>query len=307
MDLNSLVIFARVAETRSFTVAADQLDLSASAVSKAVSRLEADLGVLLLHRTTRMVTPTAEGIDLLERCREIIAAIDDAVSSVKGVPGRPTGRLRVVLPVALGHRVIMPALRQLAQQHPDLVFDCELTDRTPDMLYEGVDCAVHLGDVTDQRLVARKLGHLRFFPCASPEYLLRHGEPLTPDDLDHHHCLATLVPQTGRYREWTFRKDGQPVVKQLAGRINVNHGEALLEAAMDGEGIAMLGTYTIMQAVQAKRLKVLLKEYAVEGHAVWLLYPARRNSSPKLRLFIDFMVKLFEGVPAWDREILTGR
>lgn len=306
MDLNNLLIFGRVAETRSFTVAADQLDMSASAVSKAVSRLEADIGVLLLHRSTRSVIPTEEGQRLLERCRQIAADIDDAVGAIKGAPGRPTGRLRVVLPVNLGHRVIMPALRQLAQQHPELVFDCELTDRIPDMLYESIDCAVHLGHVTDERLIARKLCHLNFYPCASPAYLQRHGEPLTPDDLDRHHCLAILTPETGRYREWLFQQDGVTFAKQLSGRVNVNAGEAVLEAALAGEGIAMLGSYTIADAVSQGRLKVLLKPYAVPGFAAWLLYPNRKNYSPKLRLFADLMVQLFEGVPAWDKIVQSS-
>lgn len=306
MDLNNLRIFGRVAETRSFTVAADQLDMSASAVSKAVSRLEADIGVLLLHRSTRSVVPTEEGQRLMERCRQIASDIDDAIGSIKGAPGRPTGRLRVVLPVNLGHRVIMPALRRLAQQHPELVLDCELTDRIPDMLYESIDCAVHIGAGVDERLVARKLCHLNFHACASPEYLQRRGEPQTPDELDRHDCLAILTPESGRYREWMFQHDGVAFARQLSGRVNVNAGEAVLEAAIAGEGIAMLGSYTIADAVAAGRLKVLLKPYAVPGFAVWLLYPQRKNLSPKLRLFTDLMVQLFDGVPAWDKVVMAS-
>lgn len=304
MDLNNLLIFARVAETRSFTAASDQLNISPSAASKGVSRLEADLGVLLLHRTTRSVTLTGEGAALLERCRLIFADIDETISLIRGVPGRPSGRFKAVLPVALGERVLLPALRELAQRHPEMVFDFELTDRIPDVLYEGLDCAIQLDSVIDERVVARKLGNLRFYPCASPEYLQRHGEPQTPDDLDQHHCFAIIVPKTGRYREWQFEVDGKVISKQLSGRVNVNSGAAMLGAVLAGEGIGMLGSYTIAQAVKAGDLKVLLKPYATTGPGVWLLYPERRNFSPKLRLFTEFLQSLFEGIPAWDRDIL---
>lgn len=302
-DLNDLSIFARVADTRSFSVAAEQLGLSTSVVSKAVARLERDLGVTLLQRSTRSVMPTVEGNEFLESCRRLLGDIDDAVAAVRGRPDRPGGRLRVVLPQTLGQRVIMPALRELAQRHPELVFDCELTDRVPDVLYEGLDCAVQIGPLADERLVARRLGTLRFHACASPEYLRRHGEPRTPDDLHRHHCLAFVVPRTGQYREWTFQCDGRLEAKKLAGRMNVNAAEVLLDAAIAGEGIAMLTSYTIAEAVAAGRLRVLLKGYEAEGPPVWLVYPRRRNVSPKVRLFTDFVTGLFPGVAAWDREI----
>jgi LysR family transcriptional regulator for bpeEF and oprC len=194
----------------------------------------------------------------------------------------------------------------LAQRHPEMVFDLELTDRIPDVLYEGLDCAIQLENVFDDRVVARKLGDLRFYPCASPEYVRRHGEPMTPDDLEQHHCLAIIVPKTGRYREWLFEKDGKTISKQLSGRVNVNSGAAMLAAVLAGEGIGMLGSYTVAESVKAGRLKVLLKPYATKGPGVWLLYPERRNFSPKLRLFIDFVQALFEGVPTWDREVLES-
>lgn len=306
-DLNNIAIYARVAETRSFSAAGEQLDLSASAVSKAVSRLEEELGIRLLHRTTRSVTPTIEGAEFLERCRSILADINEAESSVSGVMGKPQGKLRIVLPVALGHRIIVPALWKLAHEHPQLMFDCELTDRVPDLLYEGLDCAVLIGPVADQRLVARKLCHLRFFPCASPAYLAEHGTPETPDDLDAHRCLAFVLPQSGKYREWQFQRDGIVFTKSVAGPVNVNHGLSMLEAAIAGEGIAMLSSFMLDEALQTGKLKLLLREYATQGPPVWLVYPERRNLATKVRLFADFVASLFPAVPPWDAPVIQGR
>lgn len=306
-DLNNLVIFARVAETRSFSAAAEQLDMSASAVSKSVSRLEEELGIKLLHRTTRSVTPTIEGGEFLTRCRAILAEVADAESAVTGVLGCPKGKIRVVLPVALGHKIIAPALWQLARSHPDISFDCELTDRVPDLMYEGLDCAVLIGPITDQRLVARKLYDLRFYVCASPEYLEKHGVPETPADLEHHRCLAFVLPQSGKYREWKLQRDGLGFSVPVSGPLNLNHGQSMLEATVAGEGIAMLSSFMINEALQTGKLRILLREYATEGPPVWLVYPERRNLSAKVRVFADLMGQLFPAVPPWDVLINQGK
>lgn len=299
-DLNAILIFTKVAETRSFTQAAQQLGLTQSAVSKAVTRLEQDLGVRLLHRTTRSVSTTNDGMSFLERCQGVLADIDEAENALGGSRQLPHGRLRVQLPVALGRRIIMPAMREFAANYPGLVIDVELSDRMADLAYEGLDAAVVIGGFPEGRLIARKLCDLRFFACAAPAYLDKHGEPSTPDDLARHRCLSFLIPQTGRYRDWQFACDGHGDSRQIVGQFNMNHGESMLDAAIAGEGIAMLSSFMIQEAVQAGTLRVLLQGFATTGPPVHVLFLERRNLSPRVRAFVQFITELIPDAPSWN-------
>jgi LysR family transcriptional regulator for bpeEF and oprC len=300
-NLNSLRVFVRVAETRSFTEAAKQLSLTSSAVSKAITRLEKELGVRLLQRTTRSVGLTNDGQSFFDHCQQILTDIENAEYALNQTTSSPHGRLRVHMPVGFGRRVIMPAMRTLIDRHPNLIINVELSDRSVDMAYEGIDAAVHIGEPADTRLIARKLCNLRFVACASPEYLAKYGEPRTPDDLDHHHCLAYVLLHTGRYREWQFVKDGKPFSKTVSGRLNVNNAESLLEAATSGLGIAMISNFTVAEAVRDGKLKCILTDYATLGPKVSVLYAPSRNLSPKVRAFVDFLQELIPSDPDWDK------
>jgi LysR family transcriptional regulator for bpeEF and oprC len=288
-NLNSLVVFVRVAETRSFTAAARRLGLTSSAVSKSVSRLEQELGVRLLHRSTRVVTLTGDGVDFFEQCRQILSAIDEAERSVTHSKGTPHGHLRVQMPVGFGRRVVVPALRKLAHKYQGLVVDAELSDRVADLAYEGFDAAIQIGQVSDERLVARTLCRLRFTALASPDYLARHGEPGTPDELDAHECLSYVSPLTGGYRPWAFSKNGQPISKRVSGRLNVNNADSLLEAAIAGMGIVMISNFIAAEAISTGRLRPILTGYVAPGPKVYVVYPPSRTVSLKLRTLIDFL------------------
>lgn len=283
-NLNNLVVFTKVAETRSFTTAAKRLGLTASAVSKSVSRLEHDLGVRLLHRSTRVVSLTNDGSSFFDRCRHILAEIDDAESALSLTKAMPHGKLRVQMPVGFGSRVVAPALVRFADQYPGLVIDAELSDRAIDIAYDGIDTAIIIGKVSDTRVVARKLCNLPFTACASPAYLARHGEPATPDDLEHHHCLAYLPPMAGNYRAWEFFKDGQVFSKTVSGSLNMNNAESLLEAAIAGAGIIMVSNFMSSAAVQAGQLKRILVGYVAPGPQVSVVYMPGRNLSPRCGL-----------------------
>lgn len=288
-NLNALVVFARVAEMRSFTAAAQRLGLTSSAVSKAVSRLEQELGVRLLNRSTRVVTLTGDGVGFFEHCRQILAAIEEAERSVTLSKGTPHGRLRLQMPVGFGRRVVVPALGKLARKYPGLVVDAELSDRVADLAYEGFDAAIQIGQVSDERLVARTLCRLRFTALASPDYLARHGEPRTPDDLDQHECLAYVSPLTGGYRPWQFSKDGQPFSVRVSGRLNVNNADSLLEAAIAGMGIVMISNFIAAEAINSGQLKPVLTDYVTPGPKVYIVYPPSRTVSLKLRTLVDFL------------------
>jgi LysR family transcriptional regulator for bpeEF and oprC len=300
-NLNALRVFVRVAETRSFTVAAKRLGLTSSAVSKAITRLEQELGVRLLQRTTRSVGLTNDGASFFEHCQQILGQIEDAENLLVQATSSPHGRLRIHLPVGFGRRVIMPMMTTFLGRHPDIVLDAELSDRVVDLAYEGIDIAVQIGEPADARLIARKLCHLRFMACASPEYLALHGEPRTPDDLDRHHCLAYVQMHTGRYREWPFSKDGMPRPKSISGRLNVNNAESLLEAASAGLGIAMISNFIAADAIREGKLKPILTDYIGDGPPVSVVYLPSRNLSPKVRAFSNFLMEKISGNPDWDK------
>ncbi len=286
-NLNALAVFTRVAEARSFTQAAQRLGLTASAVSKSVRRLEQELGVRLLHRSTRLVSLTNDGVDFYERCRQILAAVDEAQASVSLSKATPQGRLRVQMPVGFGRQVGVPVLRALARAHPRLVIDAELSDRAIDVLYEGFDAAIQIGQVSDERLAALRVGNLRFHALASPEYLARHGEPRVPEDLLQHECLAYAVPVTGRYRRWDFARDGKTWSLDLGGRLNINNAECLLEAALAGEGVVMISNFIAGEAIRSGRLRPVLADFVAPGPDVFLVYPPGPAITAKLRALMD--------------------
>ncbi|MBZ8132374.1 LysR family transcriptional regulator [Afifella sp. IM 167] len=299
-NLNALRVFVRVAETRSFTAAAKRLGLTASAVSKAITRLEEELHVRLLHRTTRSVGLTNDGASFFQHCQQILAQIEEAENGLDRANASPRGRLRVHMPVGFGQRVVVPALTGFVERYPELVVDAELSDRSVDLAYEGIDAAVHIGELADTTLVARKLCDLRFVACASPDYLARYGEPETPDDLDRHHCLAYVQMHTGRYREWNFMRDGERFSKAVSGRLNINNAESLLKAAISGMGIAMMSTFIAGEAIRSGAVRCILDGYTGIGPSVSLVYVPSRHLSPKVRAFVDFLKEAIPGQGEWD-------
>ncbi|CAN5122809.1 LysR family transcriptional regulator [soil metagenome] len=304
-DLNSLVVFVRVAEQRSFTEAARLLGLTASAVSKAITRLEAEMGVKLLHRTTRSVNLTAEGTNFLDRCRSILTEVDEAEAALGRTRSSPQGRLRVQMPVGFGRRVVVPALPAFSAQYPGITVDAELSDRIADVAYEALDAAIVIGPIGDTRLIARRLCDLHFIAVASPDYLDRHGRPAAPDDLDIHHCLAYVVPQFARYRDWLFERNGEVIVKSVSGHFNVNNAESLLEAAVSGQGIVMLSTFITAEAVRRGELEFVLPDWSTRGPQVSLVYLPSRHVSARVRAFIDFMTALLPADLPWDNPVAT--
>lgn len=299
-NLNSIRVFVRVAESRSFSEAGKRLGLTSSAVSKAITRLERELGVRLLQRTTRSVGLTNDGASFYESCRQILSDVQSAEENLLQTRATPYGLLRVHMPVAFGRKVVMPAIKNLVDRHPRLTINAELSDRNIDMAYEGIDVAVHIGDITDSRLVARKLCSLQFVAVASPDYLARNGEPKTPDDLSSHHCLAYVMLRSGRYREWTFMQEGRVFHKVVSGQLNVNNAESLLEAAVSGLGIAMISTLIAGDAIRAGLLKCILTEFNAPGPAVHVVYPHTRTVSPKVRAFVDFLKELMAEEQRWN-------
>ena len=295
-NLNALLVFVKVAETRSFTLAAQRLGLTASAVSKSIARLEQELGVKLLQRSTRLVSLTGEGGSFFERCRQILTEIEDAETAVTATTATPKGRLRLQMPVGFGRRVVIPKMLNFTRLYPELSVDIELSDRHVDLTYEAVDAAIQVGFISDDRVVAHKLCNLSFAAYASPEYLKIHGTPKSPDDLDQHQCLAYLLPISGEHREWKFTKNGQNFSKTVSGALNINNAESLLEAAMAGAGIVMVSDFIAGDALRSGKLQRILSDYVVAGPEVSIVYLPRSTLAAKVRVLIDFLKEVVEDI-----------
>jgi len=295
-NLNALLVFVKVAETRSFTLAAQRLGLTSSAISKSIARLEQELGVKLLTRSTRLVNLTGEGASFFERCQQILTEIENAETAVTSSTATPKGRLRLQMPVGFGRRVVVPKMWEFTQRYPELTVDIELSDRLVDLNYEAVDAVIHIGPVTDDRVVVHKLCSLSFAAYASPNYLAKHGIPKSPDDLDHHQCLAYLRPMTGDHREWKFMKDGKDFSRVVSGALNINNAETLLEAAIAGAGIVMVSDFIAGNALRSCKIQRILSEYVVAGPEVSIMHLPRSTLAAKVRVLVDYLKTIIEDI-----------
>lgn len=295
-NLNALLVFVKVAETRSFTLAAQRLGLTSSAISKSIARLEQELGVKLLTRSTRLVNLTGEGASFFERCQQILTEIEEAESAVTSATATPKGRLRLQMPVGFGRRVVAPKIWEFTQRYPELSVDIELSDRQVDLTYEAVDAIIHIGEVTDERVIAHKLCNLSFGAYASPDYLVKHGTPKSPDDLDHHQCMGYLLPMTGDHREWHFTKNGKDFSRVVSGALNINNAETLLEAAIAGAGIVMVSDFIAGHALRSGKIQRILSEYVVAGPAVSIVYLPRSTLAAKVRVFVEYLKTIIEDI-----------
>jgi len=293
-NLTGVLAFVRAAEARSFTLAARSLGISPSGVSKAIARLEAGFRVRLLHRTSRSVTLTPEGAAFYERCRQIVSDLEDAEQSLSAARQTPRGKLRVTLPLSLGRLYLAHLLPQFLARYPEMEVQASATDRMVDLVEEGVDVAVRLGALSDSRLVARQLVTGRLITCAAPVYLARHGVPREPDDLRTHNCIRFVVPSTGVARDWLFRRDGAVSPVRVQGNLTFDHAECLVEAATAGTGIIQISSYVTGEAVRSGALKPMLEAFQVDSPSMWAIYPQNRHLTPRVRVFVDFLVEAAE-------------
>jgi LysR family transcriptional regulator for bpeEF and oprC len=294
-NLNTLLVFVRVAESQSFKLAGDRLGLTPSAVSKSIAKLEAELHTRLLQRSTRKVALTNDGQFFYTRCLNIFQEIEDAQNTLTMNTQLPQGRLKVQMPVGFGRRVIMPKLLAFSKTYPELLIDIEMSDRAIDPLHEDIDLSIHIGKLHRQDVVAKKIGRLSFAACASPQYIAEYGEPQSPDELESHNCLAYLMTG-GQYRDWVFLREGKILTKTLSGNLNINNAESLLELAKAGAGITMISNFIAADAIKEGHLKRILTDYLVEGPEIHLLYKPSRNPSQKVDAFMGFVKNIVEEI-----------
>ncbi|WPB82082.1 LysR family transcriptional regulator [Archangium violaceum] len=292
MDLFAGILpFVHVAQERSFRRAAERLGVSTAAVSKAVQKLEADLGVRLLERTSRQVALTSEGEAFLERAREAVAQVHAARELVAQAQRAPRGPLTVTLPYILGP-LLLPRLARLQARHPGLTLHVRLGDRLSRLVDEQIDVALRIGALEDSSLVGQLLLRTRWVTLAAPAYLARHGTPQHPDALVDHQCLKFILPR-GMAREWVFRREpgGSAETVRTGGTIDVDHGPALLDLAAAGAGLCQVLDFMLDERVRDGRLVEVLADHAAEGPPVHALCVPGRQSVPRVRALLQLLVE----------------
>ncbi|TIQ88942.1 MAG: LysR family transcriptional regulator [Mesorhizobium sp.] len=291
----TMAVFLAVVEEGDFSAAARRLRMTPSAVSKIIGRLESRLGVRLLQRSTRRISLTAEGSTYADSARRILNDIKEAEIAVQ--PGaEPRGRLRVSLPSAFGHRLIVPMLPAFIDRHPAVELELMFTDAIVDLLAEATDVAVRVAAHSDSRLVMRRLAPNRRVICASPRYLERHGMPTTPDDLQGHICLG--VTARGGLNVWEFDGPNGLQSMRIRSPIEANSTEALRRLALAGIGIIRMSEILVGPDIKAGRLTALLTGYNhPDGAPICAVYPPGRILSPRVRVFVDFLAEQFANPP----------
>lgn len=292
--LRAMDTFVRIVETGSLTAAADALDVSGPSVVRLLAGLERALDVRLLNRTTRRIALTDEGRDYYERCKRILAEVEEAEAAAGNRRGAPRGLVRVTAPVLFGRMHVTPLAAAFVRAHPGVTVDFLLVDRVVNLLEEGLDLGVRIGALADSALVAVPLGEVRRVLCASPVYLARAGTPRDPRELRAHDCLR--FGGLGSTDEWTFFDAGRRVAVRVEGPLSGNQAEPLVDACADGLGIGMFLSYQVAPLVAAGRLEVLLAAWCPPPVPVSVVYPHAKLLPARTRLFVD-----------WLRERLPGR
>jgi DNA-binding transcriptional LysR family regulator len=298
-DILAMVFFARVVEARSFTAAAAKLGVSKSAVSARVARLEEQLRVRLLHRTTRRLSLTQEGLALYERCARIVAAADDAAAAVAATGDTPRGLLRINAPVVFAQEYLAGPIAAYLERHPAVRIELSLADRVIDLVDEGIDVAIRVAArLEGSALVARKLAADRTVLCAAPLYLERKGTPRVAQDLVHHDCLIYSLLKVAD--EWRFRERGSREVfsPPIEGRFAAASGAVLRQAALAGMGLAVLPTFMVAGDVAAGRLRQVVDSFTGVDLGIYAVYPEARRPPTKVRALVDLLVAHFR-TPRW--------
>jgi DNA-binding transcriptional LysR family regulator len=287
---SGVIPFVHVAEAGSFRAAAARLGVSVPAVSKAVAKLEAELGVLLLDRTSRHVALTTEGQSFFERCREAVTQVQAAREQVASAQRGPHGTLRVTFPPVLA-RTLLPVFDALLRRHPRLSLDLMATNRFSKLTREELDVAIRMGPLEDSSLIARTLRRPRWVTVAAPAYLAKRGVPASLADLAQHECLKFSLD--GKTVEWQFEERGNPIAVRSAGCIRSDLGDMLVDAAVRGMGIAQVFDFMARPLLETRQLVEVLAPHAIDGPPLHALTSARRASIPRVRVLLDALVQSF--------------
>jgi LysR family transcriptional regulator for bpeEF and oprC len=291
--IEAMEIFVAVVEQGSYTRAAESLSLHRPALSKAIKNLEHELNVQLLHRTTRRIHVTPEGDEFYGRCKQLLADLADTVAWFS--PDRPPrGKLRVDVPVALAKAFIIPSLPGFRELYPEIELILGSTDHQVDLIAEGVDCAVRLGELDSSSLIARRIGTVEMVTCAAPVYLKKHGVPLDVKDLDDHLAVNFLIDHRRQIMPWRFQGEGEGTTVTLKSGIVVDDSEAFLSCGLAGLGILQGLRPSLQPFIDSGELVEILQQLKTIPKPISLLMTDRRYRSPKVRAFMDWLIAIFQ-------------
>jgi len=288
--LQAMEVFVRVAELGSFSKAAEQLGLPAATVTNAIQALEKRLGARLLQRTTRKVSLTDDGIAYLERCQRLLAEFQDVDNLFDRE--QPQGMVRVDLPERLAHKRVIPALPDFFARYPDIRIKLNASDRFVDLVAEGVDCVVRVGQLSDSTLVARRIGAMEQVTCASAEYLERHGRPQTLADLSRHVMVNYFSSRTGRELPWEYMQGGELKTLKLPGLVSVASSEAYQACCVAGLGLIQVPRSGIEELLAQGVLEEVLPDFRPPPLPVSIVYSHNRHLSPRVRVFVDWLAEV---------------
>jgi len=290
-ELKRVGVFTKVVQAQSFSEAARRLGVAKSAVSKQISLLEQEVGVRLLNRSTRKLSLTEAGEIYYRHCEQIVNRAEIALNELRQYQNQPTGTLRVSSPVSFGSALLIPVIKELRGLYPMLKIDLELNDQVVNMVEDGIDLTVRVGQLEDSNLIAKKLCDTPVVIFASPEYLARYGAPRTPADLSEHQWISLSIlsaPIVGSFRHKATRQQHD---HQVSSKLKINSVDAVIDAAVQGLGISALVKTTVYEELRTGKLVPVLEDYELSPRGIYALYPHREHLPPKVRIFMDFLEK----------------
>jgi len=292
--LLAMNVFVKVVEQGSFARAAERMDMSTSAVSRHIAELETHLATRLLNRTTRRISLTESGQAYFERTLHLLADLEETEALVSSSTVAPRGTIRLTCSTGFGLPHLAPAIGAFQAKYPDVGFDISATNRFVDLVEEGLDLAIRIGDLGNPNLIARRLGTMRLVACASPDYLKRHGSPRHPRDLAGHNCFT--YEHSPLKNVWPFReRDGSDLKVRIEGSMHANNGEMLAAIAAAGAGIALEPDFVVSPLLESGAVVEILKSFRPAPYSIYAVYPSRRHLSAKVRTFVDFLAERFAG------------
>ncbi|MRW82651.1 LysR family transcriptional regulator [Pseudoduganella sp. FT26W] len=299
-SLTGLIAFARTASLGSYTAAARSLGVSPSAVSKSVQRLEEQLKLRLFMRTTRSLALTPEGRDLQERTLRLLHEIEQIEQAAASARAEPAGLIRVTAPLPVGTHILAPALPRFRERYPKVSIDLRMGDRYTDLIEEGIDVALRVGDPGDSRLISRQLAPHRLCAFAAPSYLAKRGTPRSIDDLMQHDCVNFRYQSSGQALRWPFQVGERLIEMTPSAGIIIDATDGVLAAVSAGGGIGISPTYAAATYVERGLLVPILPELAVERFVIAAMWPESRRGSPNVKAFVEFLLEIFPTPAPWD-------
>jgi DNA-binding transcriptional LysR family regulator len=301
--LTSLEVFAKAAAAGSFSAAGRTMGISQTMVTKHIAALEARLGVKLFHRSTRRLSITEAGRSYLEASERILTDMDAAEAAIAADRIEPRGLLRLNVPVSFGTRQIAPLLDEFANHHPHVTVELGLNDRLVDLAEEGWDLVIRIGSLSDSNLIARRIAPCRTVVCAAPAYLKARGTPRTVAELPDHNCLGYTLSRLTGVGRWTFGARAEVAI-EVSGNLRANNGDALLAAAIAGQGIIYQPSFIVADDLRSGALVALALDHStLELGGIYAVYLPDRHPAAKVRAFIDFIAARIPPEPPWDRSI----